>query len=114
MKDGYGGLRVGPNMVRGSEGDPGPWMTEDNQTLTIISRAPRSLYVNHSRTEPVAGDVVRDADSDDPTVWIHADPAGATQWARGGSYEGDWWFDRSELPERLRLLVDGETGQVVQ
>jgi hypothetical protein len=85
-------------------------------SLLVVSRAPRPLYVNHDRTEPVSGDVVRDADSDvdtDRRVWL-CDPA------------GDWWTAHEdtvrvagsptfgiEFPKRLWLLVDGETGQVV-
>ena len=75
-------------------------------TLTVISRKPGPVYVNHSRAEPAAGDFACDADSDEPGWWFHDD-------------DGDWLtratavYDRDELPNRLRLLVDGNTGQVV-
>ena len=105
-----GVLRVANKLVRDYEGRPSRFA--DTQQLTVVSRAPRPLYVNHPRTEPVAGDVVRDADDDTDTMtWNYA----------GGSGESvQGWYDRDgqgaashHLPERLRLLVDGETGQVV-
>lgn len=78
----------------------------DAEGLTVISRAPRPLYVNHSRTTPVVGDVVRSAD-----------PAN-NQWmlisrGRWVSIDGNACA-RKELPQRLVLLVDGLTGAVVQ
>lgn len=108
-----GDLRVAGGLVRYDDGEP---LRGAEWTLTVVSRAPRPLYVNHDRTEPVPGDVVRDADSDldvDRRVWL-CDPA------------GDWWTGAEDtvrmagsptfeigFPERLWLLVDGETGQVV-
>ena len=77
-------------------------------TLTVVSRAPR-LYVNHERTEPVPGDVARVADDDgSESTWHFLDGVGK-EWfdKRGYSY------GLGELPDNLRLLVDGETGQVV-
>lgn len=81
-----------------------------HRTLTVVSRAPRSPYVNHPRTEPAPGDVVRDADSDDRRTW--------TRNVNNFSYEwhanlANVYVPREKLPDRLRLLVDGETGQVV-
>lgn len=74
--------------------------------LTVVSRAPRPLYVNHDRTEPVPGDVVR-ADEF---------PAMKTTWRR----IRDRWIDQHGVPSAdsdmafpKRLLVDGTTGQVV-
>jgi hypothetical protein len=81
-------------------------------TLTVVSRAPRPLYVNSDRTEPVPGDVVRDADSDDAMVWMF-DAAATDKEAPWCPPVGDDYHDRSQMPARLRLLVDGETGQVV-
>jgi len=84
-------------------------------SLTVISRAPRPLYVNHDRTEPVAGDVVRDADGGDGRVWI-VDASGDCWTPHAGTvYMKGATLDRLgiTLPDRLRLLVDGETGQVV-
>lgn len=98
--------------VRAPHGGPG--LFPDAATLTVISRAPRPLYVNHSRTTPVPGDVVRDADDDgnrqtwqhdgNPDSWWQPGPYGSPQRKR---------LLREALPHRLRLLVDGETGQVV-
>jgi hypothetical protein len=93
------------HSVRYADGSP---PTDDRLSLTVVSRAPRPLYVNHPRTEPVIGDVARDADNDSDTM----------TWSSLGSPSA--WYDtagysvgRAELPARLRLLVDGETGQVV-
>jgi hypothetical protein len=79
------------------------------RTLTVVSRAPRPLYVNHPRTEPAGGDVARDADGDLPgRVWVYAGIAGTWRWAEHPSEAAGQLKD-----VRLRLLVDGETGQVV-
>ncbi len=73
-----------------------------DRTLTVVSRAPRPLYVNHHRTEPVPGDTVHPGDGTSSIAfrtvngWVW--PNGT--WAR---VAGDG----------LRLLVDGESGQVV-
>jgi hypothetical protein len=79
---------------------------DSDKVVTVISRAPRSLYVNHPRPEPVNGDTVADEDN------------GGASWTwhriRGTWYRTDGVsFSRDEMPTRLRLLVDGETGQVV-
>lgn len=92
-----------------AEADGSPYSKFEG-TLTVVSRAPRPMYVNHPRTEPVAGDVVRDCDGD---AW-HFDV-------------DEWWCASSEACDEddplglpieayrpLRLLWDGETGQVVQ
>ena len=101
---------AGTYWVRNSNGTP---YDEKFRTLTVVSRAPRPLYVNHPRTEPVAGDVVRDADTDDHRVWMFVDPAdNSTAWV-SPSETDSWWQRRSDLPARLRLLVDGETGMAV-
>lgn len=74
--------------------------------VTVVSRAPRPLYVNHPRTEPVNGDTVADEDNGGADwTWhrVH------DEWLRADGAS----FVRSELPARLRLLVDGETGRVV-
>lgn len=87
----------------------------DRGDLTVISRAPHPLYVNHPRTEPVAGDVVRADDEQLARTWLYADPGGSGEWITAGRERGEYdWADRDQLPTRLRLLVDGETGQVVQ
>lgn len=100
-----GSLRVGPLLVRHREGYP-PQGELRQATLTVISRAPRLLYVNHPRTKPVPGDVVRDAELQNRNQWMHVR---RNVWANiDGGLDS-----RIGLPERLRLLVDGETGDVV-
>ena len=97
-----GGQWVGPVPVIGPSGE-----MHESITLTVISRAPRPIYVNHPRTEPADGDIVLDCDGD------------AWRFERDG-----WWCAYSEAcPDDegfpiesyrpLTLLRDGETGQVV-
>lgn len=84
------------------------WASRLDATLTVVSRAPR-LYVNHPRTEPVVGDIVRDCDGD--------------AWRYQG---GEWYCTSPDCCEEddpfacpigdfqpLTLLWDGETGEVV-
>lgn len=90
----------------------GPWpiVTEgkstlrSDQRLTVTKMAPRPVYVNHSREEPVDGDIVRDAVSDSRTTYI---------WSSGG-----WWaaargsfIPVADGPGKMFLLVDGDTGR---
>jgi hypothetical protein len=93
--------------LRRKDGEPGQnWLGWD---LTVVSRAPRPLYVNHPRTEPVAGDYAHELDADGKRLVLRV---------RGTRYP-DKWIDQDGLERtysvrrRLRLLVDGETGQVV-
>ena len=67
-----------------------------------------ALYVNHDRTEPVPGDVVRDADNPEWNGWLYLRSDNG-RWLDSSRGE---WFEKA-MPTRLRLLVDGETGQVV-
>jgi hypothetical protein len=96
----------GRYWVRSENGRP---FDPENRSLTVISRAPRPLYVNHDRTEPVEGDIVRDCDGD---AWRFE--------------QGKWWCasvdsceddDPDAYPidhyRPLTLLWDGTTGQVV-
>jgi hypothetical protein len=99
---GGGGLWVASHRLVG-----GPWASL--LQVTVVSRAPRPLYVNHPRTEPVAGDVVRDADNDEWNGWLYL-RSNNGRWLDSSRGE---WFEKA-MPARLRLLVDGETGQVVQ
>ena len=101
-KERPGAVNFGDYWLRNASGAPGSWI----HTLTVISRAPRPLYVNHPRTEPVAGDVVRDADSADTVTWGFSD----TSWY--DNVTADYAY-RDQMPARLRLLVDGETGRCV-
>jgi hypothetical protein len=77
--------------------------------LTVVSRAPRLLYVNHPRTEPVAGDVVRDVDGDawqfDRDEWWCASPDACD--------EDDPLGCPIDHFRPLTLLWDGQTKQVV-
>jgi hypothetical protein len=101
----FGGL-----PLRYSSGAPG----YSDCTLTVISRVPRPFYVNHPRTEPVPGDVVRDADeAAGRLTWVYADPRDVGCEWRCSVVNDDPWCGRQDMPARLRLLVDGETGQVV-
>jgi hypothetical protein len=103
-------LRVGDAaMIRWPMRAWMPYQHKD-RTLRVISRRPRPLYVNHDRTKPVPGDVVRDAKKHTTS---------SLTW--GFFIDGAWMristgctADRSTMPDRLRLLVDGETGMPVQ
>lgn len=104
-------LFLGEYCVRRDNGDP---VYGEQRSLTVVSRAPRPLYVNHPRTEVSVGDVVADDDGREPTVFFCADPMHEQAWLRGDERRSQYtWLTRSELPTRLRLLVDGETGRVV-
>jgi len=105
-------LSVAGYWVRESDGAPvqalGP---RGSRTLTVISRAPQPLYVNHDRSEPVPGDVVRDADSDDANTWVRNRKGFSYEWLNNRTHD---YVPREKLPDRLRLLVDGTTGEVVR
>lgn len=79
--------------------------------LTVVSRAPRPLYVNSDRTEPVPGDVVTLADH----VHILGEYQPTWFWPERGEWHGTYSAKpiHGAMPARLRLLVDGTTGQVV-
>jgi hypothetical protein len=81
-----------------------------SSSLTVISRAPRPLYINHPRTEPVQGDVVRDEGGAGLALFICTHDDEETWWLNAGA---DWIAPAEMQDKRLRLLVDGETGQVV-
>lgn len=101
-----GFLCLGDNVVRHANGSAF-WGALRN--LTFISRATPPappFYVNHTRTEPVDGDLARDAfDPSSTEVFFREDD---DWYGKSGEY-----FTRSELPEQLRLLVDGDTGFTV-
>jgi hypothetical protein len=108
MQDGET-LQVARTVVRHWDGHE-PFDT--GLTLTVVSRAPRPLYVDSDKTEPDPGDVVRDADDGRSlSAWLYGrSELGIMAWR--GTVTGVWHL-RDILPARLRLLVDGETGQVV-
>jgi hypothetical protein len=89
----YGVLAVGGYGVRTSTGAP----ARPSASLTVVSRAPRPLYVNSDRTEPVPGDVVRDADDDsNPRTWVAGHDAGRlSEWR---SNADGYWFRAPDSP----------------
>lgn len=91
-------------MVRDAQGGIPTNLREIRRdiALTVISRAPRPLYVNHSRTEPVPGDVVRPADGTKSVAFRRIE---GWIWPNGTTARLDTYG--------LRLLVDGETGEAV-
>lgn len=107
LRESGGRLMLGGSVIRCDDGSP----SYPDWTLTVVSRAARPLYVNHPRTEPVPGDVVRDADSsNDRHTWVKNVDGFTHEWL---AVPGHVYVPREQLPDRLRLLVDGETGQVV-
>ena len=107
-----GELRVGHLALATCDGRL--YVDRPRTTLTVISRAPR-LYTNSDRSEPVAGDVVRNADDDSDTrTWAAGEGSevGSGWWVRLDDGLGNWEAG-SALPDRLRLLVDGHTGMAV-
>ena len=107
---GDSGIRLGSHLVLLYSGGNGVGEFESQGTLTVISRVPRALYVNHDREKPAPGDVVRNADDDtDRRIWVSDGLDGGHLW---GSLPEMEHTERSAMPKRLRLLVDGETGQV--
>ena len=101
-------LLIDGQLLRRSDGDPSSWV--EGYDLTVVSRAPRPLYVNHHRTEPVAGDVVRDELGDKLALFICTKEDEEVWWVDTAA---DWIWPAEMREKRLRLLVDGETGQVV-
>jgi len=106
--DQHGNLMHGGCTVRDSDGNPGTYLLE----FSVIARAPRPLYANHPRTEPVAGDVVRDEDGD---LWTLVDRSAygelrAWHWSTAA---GKWVHNSPQAIAGGTLLVDGETGTVV-
>lgn len=83
-----------------------------DSTVTLVERGLQPVYVNHSRTEPFSGDIVCDADapSNHRLTYLFGDDD-SYPW-RECMINGEW-LPRDELPKRLRLLIDGETGEVV-
>lgn len=106
-------LYVGGHCVRYGKHQPRLPLLTGAATLIILARKPRQVYVNHPRTGPVPGDVVRDADDDDTLTWNCVEPDHTNEFCWRDTGRGGQWRPE-DLPTRLRLLVDGETGQVVQ
>ena len=72
-------------------------------TVTKLAPRPQPVYTNHSREEPVDGDVVRSASTSSRTTWVRS----GNQWFNTGTGKVD------APPAGVRLLVDGDTGQPV-
>lgn len=108
-----GRLILGDRVVRYANGQP----STATRCMTVVSRVPRTPYVNNSRDRHWNGDVVRNADdTTDARVWLYALESADDQhpWCRGvGGRDSQVWWRREDLPERLVLLVDGVTGRVV-
>lgn len=93
---------------------------DEDKEVVVLERAPRPLYCNHSRTEPVAGDVVRvefDQGPADDYVDVY-DPVTApgAPWLSlvdGSRYTTEQAIPSDSVHGRALLLVDGETLQVV-
>ena len=66
------------------------------------------VYVNSDRTEPVPGDVARDEDADGLLILLRV---ASEEWI--DQYGVERTYVHLSPPRRIRLLVDGETGQVV-
>lgn len=95
-------LAVGPMTVVTA----GKSVLSQDDRLTVTKLAPRPLYINHDRTEPVDGDVVRDADSGSRQTWVRASSWATIQY---GDFQPS-----GVLPKRLVLLVDGDTGRAMK
>lgn len=113
------GLAVGGEPIRYDSGGVSGYGEKVGTTLTVISRAPRPLYVNHDRTEPVPGDVARNPEGHVRVCQPVVSLGGQLRW--WGFNLGEWgdpdkwtYCTRSIFSGDLTLLVDGETGQVVR
>lgn len=98
-----GEIYLGDYSIFSLNGNEPEWLAFPGTTLTVVSRAPRPLYVNHDRAEPVAGDVAR-PEKRMLILLCRADH----EWVDKDG--GEW----PAPPRPLRLLVDGSTGEVVQ
>lgn len=110
----------GRKMLCTPDGDPAAWTS--GAELTVVSRAPRPLYANHPRTEPVPGDVVRVICTDAPddcytNVYLPRDADEHRPWVELSPPHSR--YERADAEPRdlagweMHLLVDGETGQTV-
>lgn len=85
---------------------------DDPVTVTVLSRAARPLYVNHTRATHVPGDVVRDDDMPDRAeTWTYLGNTPEGCWLTVTAAGERYYTHPAAMPARLRLLVDGETGQ---
>lgn len=99
-------IGLGDHPVRFDNGDINGYSMNEETTLTVISRVPR-LYVNHDRGAAEVGDIATPADA------AHVGEV-YVRWGNGWAVPGVTdALDHEDIPSPLRLLVDGETGQVV-
>lgn len=105
--DGGSALVFADWWLRTDTGDVPEWVDE----LTVVSRAPRPLYVNHDRTEPVTGDVVRDGEG--VVRWVARVATGVPSYWSHDYQPSSGWTHHRNPPKPLTLLVDGKTGQIV-
>ncbi len=91
--------KIGPMtlVTEGKSDLPDGWWVE------VTKLAPRPVYVNHEREEPVDSDVARDATTNSRQLWIRA----GNSWAT--FLHGDFQ-PPGEMPKRVLLVVDGDTG----
>ena len=117
-----GDLCVGPQILR--RRSDGGSSQPNTRTLTFISRAPRPFYINHDRTSPVPGDVVRFEDTRRPgggsytNVYLPSFNHDGRPWMSLTHVRGQRYSRRDAEPDptegyQVVLLVDGETGEVV-
>ena len=99
-------LMFGSSVIRTPSGDANDH-NDRLSRLTLVERVPRPVYVNHIRTEPVPGDVMREEDPEGATTWLM--DSFQTWQSKDSTHQQSRGF---QWP--LTLLVDGETGQVVQ
>lgn len=100
-KDSAGRLALSPMTLRHPDG--GATLLHCDATLRVIRKAPTPFYVNHPRTNPVWGDIVRDAEGD---AWRR----GSGGWFMAG---GQGLVEDITKYAPLTLLWDSEKGRVV-
>jgi hypothetical protein len=84
-------------------------------TIKVVKRMPKPFYVNALwKTEPTPGDVARSATSRERLTYIYL--SGGRWYVNTGSdivRAGKEYDTTGPFPEKLELLVDGDTGHVV-
>lgn len=110
-----GELRCSGVVVRNTWGLP-PRVAGNRRIVVLKRLAPLPepklpVYVNSDRTEYKHGDLVVGASGKfDGQIYEYAGPRDSElQWRS----PNDGWFARDELPNTLRLVVDGETKRYV-
>lgn len=102
-RSGRSWLMLGSLVIRTPEGKANNYEGRIDR-LTVISRAPQPLYVNHPRTHCASGDVARPPGSTYHAIYSHT----------YGWWNPSGWSGWEPMPSKgLTLLVDGDTGLVV-